>query len=126
MPGLGIPDRVIRGIVAARRVAVALVAVALLPAGAVWAAPEPPAPAAAELVPGVYQSGPVDTPDQVLAPQVYQPSCGGQAFHAVYDTIHTTVGSMGCVNLRLGDARELWDVLKAGDEMYVWGRRPGA
>jgi len=290
---------VIRGIVAARRVAVALVAAALLPAGAVWAAPEPPAPAAAELVPGVYQSGPVDTPDQVLAPQVYQPSVaedalepsdapegayalveyvpledavgrvacsaqagpyqrevegwlkltvdgeqsaadceairafqtqhgikpaigfagpvtwahmqflaardnpnaagkcpvrtgrvacvdldrqltwvqqgekvlfgpvpmrsgraeyptrtgshkiywrhknhlstlyntpmpyaqffsGGQAFHAVYDTIHTTVGSMGCVNLRLGDARELWDVLEAGDEVYVWGRRPGA
>jgi hypothetical protein len=290
---------VIRGIVAARRVAVALVAAALLPAGAVWAAPEPPAPAAAELVPGAYQSGPVDTPDQVLAPQVYQPSVaedalepsdapegayalveyvpledavgrvacsakagpyqrevegwlkltvdgeqsaadceairafqtqhgikpaigfagpvtwahmqflaarenpnaagkcpvrtgrvacvdldrqltwvqqgekvlfgpvpmrsgraeyptrtgshkiywrhknhvstlyntpmpyaqffsGGQAFHAVYDTIHTTVGSMGCVNLRLGDARELWDVLKAGDEVYVWGRRPGA
>lgn len=289
----------IRGIVAARRVAVALVAAALLPAGAVWAAPEPPAPAAAELVPGVYQSGPVDTPDQVLAPQVYQPSVaedalepsdapegayalveyvpledavgrvacsaqagpyqrevegwlkltvdgeqsaadceairafqtqhgikpaigfagpvtwahmqflaardnpnaagkcpvrtgrvacvdldrqltwvqqgekvlfgpvpmrsgraeyptrtgshkiywrhknhlstlyntpmpyaqffsGGQAFHAVYDTIHTTVGSMGCVNLRLGDARELWDVLEAGDEVYVWGRRPGA
>ncbi|MFD5710541.1 L,D-transpeptidase family protein [Streptomyces pharetrae] len=50
---------------------------------------------------------------------------GGQAFHAVYDTIHTTVGSMGCVNLRLQDARKLWDVLRTGDRVYVWGRRPG-
>ncbi|MFF4272986.1 L,D-transpeptidase family protein [Streptomyces sp. NPDC001536] len=51
---------------------------------------------------------------------------GGQAFHAVYDSIFTTVGSMGCVNLRLGDARKLWGVLKKGDRVYVWGRRPGA
>jgi hypothetical protein len=50
---------------------------------------------------------------------------GGQAFHAVYGSIHTTVGSMGCVNLRLGDARKLWGVLKTGDWVYVWGRRPG-
>ncbi|MES5816397.1 L,D-transpeptidase family protein [Streptomyces sp. RG80] len=51
---------------------------------------------------------------------------GGQAFHAVYGSIFTTVGSMGCVNLRLGDARELWGVLKKGDRVYVWGRRAGA
>ncbi|AWT44968.1 MULTISPECIES: L,D-transpeptidase [Streptomyces] len=51
---------------------------------------------------------------------------GGQAFHAVYGTIFTTVGSMGCVNLRLADARKLWDVLKKGDRVYVWGKRPGA
>ncbi|MGV9456324.1 L,D-transpeptidase family protein [Streptomyces sp. NPDC003635] len=50
---------------------------------------------------------------------------GGQAFHAVYGTIYTTVGSMGCVNLRLGDAKKLWGVLKKGDRVYVWGRRPG-
>jgi hypothetical protein len=50
---------------------------------------------------------------------------GGQAFHAVYGSIHTTVGSMGCVNLRLGDARKLWDVLKTRDWVYVWGRRSG-
>ncbi|MFE0672769.1 L,D-transpeptidase family protein [Streptomyces sp. NPDC058867] len=50
---------------------------------------------------------------------------GGQAFHAVYGTIYTTVGSMGCVNLRLGDARKLWDVLRNGDRVHVWGRRPG-
>ncbi|MDN3024612.1 L,D-transpeptidase [Streptomyces sp. S.PB5] len=50
---------------------------------------------------------------------------GGQAFHAVYGSIFTTVGSMGCVNLRLGDARKLWGVLKKGDRVYVWGRRAG-
>ncbi|MFE6482008.1 L,D-transpeptidase family protein [Streptomyces sp. NPDC057757] len=48
---------------------------------------------------------------------------GGQAFHAVYGSIHTTVGSWGCVNLRLADARKLWGVLKKGDRVYVWGRR---
>ncbi|WP_437075260.1 L,D-transpeptidase family protein [Streptomyces sp. enrichment culture] len=50
---------------------------------------------------------------------------GGQAFHAVYGTIFTTVGSMGCVNLRLGDAKKLWNVTRTGDRVYVWGRRPG-
>ncbi|MFH9547113.1 L,D-transpeptidase family protein [Streptomyces sp. NPDC051445] len=50
---------------------------------------------------------------------------GGQAFHAVYGSIHTTIGSMGCVNLTLGDARRLWGVLKKGDRVYVWGHRPG-
>ncbi|MFF4251119.1 L,D-transpeptidase family protein [Streptomyces sp. NPDC001663] len=51
---------------------------------------------------------------------------GGQAFHAVYGSIYTTVGSWGCVNLRLDDARQLWGVLKKGDQVYVWGSRPGA
>ena len=50
---------------------------------------------------------------------------GGQAFHAVYGSIFTTVGSWGCVNLTLPDARKLWNVLKKGDRVYVWGRRPG-
>ncbi|MEU6505429.1 L,D-transpeptidase family protein [Streptomyces sp. NPDC046942] len=50
---------------------------------------------------------------------------GGEAFHAVYGSIYTTVGSWGCVNLRLGDASTLWNVLKKGDHVYVWGRRPG-
>jgi len=48
---------------------------------------------------------------------------GGQAFHAVYESIHTTVGSMGCVNLTVPDARKLWGVLKKGDRVYVWGKR---
>ncbi|MEU8468408.1 L,D-transpeptidase [Streptomyces sp. NPDC029006] len=50
---------------------------------------------------------------------------GGQAFHAVHGSIHTTAGSMGCVNLRLADARTLWGVLKKGDRVFVWGRRAG-
>ncbi|MGW1166598.1 L,D-transpeptidase family protein [Streptomyces sp. NPDC002550] len=50
---------------------------------------------------------------------------GGEAFHAVYGSIYTTVGSYGCVNLTLGDAARLWDVLKKGDHVYVWGKRPG-
>ncbi|KOV59455.1 L,D-transpeptidase family protein [Streptomyces sp. MMG1121] len=50
---------------------------------------------------------------------------GGEAFHAVYGSIYTTVGSWGCVNLKLGDARTLWGVLRKGDHVYVWGRRPG-
>ncbi|GHH86147.1 hypothetical protein GCM10017771_21980 [Streptomyces capitiformicae] len=50
---------------------------------------------------------------------------GGQAFHAVYGSLYTEIGSMGCVNLRLADARALWGVLKKGDRVFVWGRRPG-
>jgi hypothetical protein len=51
---------------------------------------------------------------------------GGQAFHAVYGSIRTVGGSMGCVNLRLADARALWKVLRTRDHVYVWGRRPGS
>ncbi|MEU9386932.1 L,D-transpeptidase [Streptomyces sp. NPDC048279] len=50
---------------------------------------------------------------------------GGQAFHAVYGSLYTTVGSWGCVNLKLGDAKKLWGVLKKGDKVYVWGHRTG-
>ncbi|WP_338017558.1 L,D-transpeptidase [Streptomyces adustus] len=49
---------------------------------------------------------------------------GGEAFHAVYGSLYTTVGSWGCVNLTLGDARTLWGVLKQNDRVYVWGHRP--
>ncbi|MGW1063139.1 L,D-transpeptidase family protein [Streptomyces aureus] len=49
---------------------------------------------------------------------------GGQAFHAVRGSIRTVGGSMGCVNLRLADARGLWKALRTGDHVYVWGRRP--
>ncbi|MFF5482555.1 L,D-transpeptidase family protein [Streptomyces sp. NPDC012935] len=51
---------------------------------------------------------------------------GGQAFHGVYGNIFTEVGSMGCVNLRLDEARKLWGVLKNNDQVYVWGHRPEA
>ncbi|QOV36209.1 L,D-transpeptidase family protein [Streptomyces ferrugineus] len=49
---------------------------------------------------------------------------GGQAFHGVYGSIFTPVGSMGCVNMGLKEARKLWGVLKKGDRVYVWGHRP--
>ncbi|MGW2815250.1 L,D-transpeptidase family protein [Streptomyces sp. NPDC001415] len=50
---------------------------------------------------------------------------GGQAFHAIYHSVYTSVGSQGCVNLSLGDARKLWDALRQGDGVYVWGHRDG-
>ncbi|WP_369272880.1 L,D-transpeptidase family protein [Streptomyces sp. R11] len=51
---------------------------------------------------------------------------GGQAFHGVYGNIFTAVGSMGCVNLRLDEAKKLWGVLRNNDQVYVWGHRPEA
>ncbi|MER5208182.1 L,D-transpeptidase family protein [Streptomyces sp. NPDC002825] len=51
---------------------------------------------------------------------------GGQAFHAVYGQIATPGGSRGCVNLSHGNARKLWDVLRKGDRVYIWGKRPGS
>ncbi|MFD3536594.1 L,D-transpeptidase family protein [Streptomyces sp. NPDC058664] len=50
---------------------------------------------------------------------------GGQAFHAVYGQLATPTGSRGCVNLGYGGARKLWDVLRKGDRVYIWGKRPG-
>ncbi|MDG9716920.1 L,D-transpeptidase family protein [Streptomyces sp. DH24] len=50
---------------------------------------------------------------------------GGQAFHGIYGSVHARPGSMGCVNLRVRDARALWSVLRKGDRVYVWGRKPG-
>ncbi|MFI8519039.1 L,D-transpeptidase family protein [Streptomyces sp. NPDC085481] len=50
---------------------------------------------------------------------------GGQAFHAVYGQIATPGGSRGCVNLSHANARKLWDVLRKGDRVYIWGKRPG-
>ncbi|TXS50661.1 murein L,D-transpeptidase [Streptomyces sp. uw30] len=49
---------------------------------------------------------------------------GGQALHGVYGNIFSAVGSMGCVNLRIDEARKLWGLLKKGDRVYVWGHRP--
>lgn len=49
---------------------------------------------------------------------------GGQALHGVYDDLFTGAGSHGCVNLRYEDAEKLWKVLKRGDRLYIWGRKP--
>ncbi|MER7946223.1 L,D-transpeptidase [Streptomyces sp. NPDC096079] len=51
---------------------------------------------------------------------------GGQAFHAVYGQLATPGGSRGCVNLSHADARKLWGVLRKGDRVYIWGKRPGS
>ncbi|MFH8616889.1 L,D-transpeptidase [Streptomyces sp. NPDC017979] len=50
---------------------------------------------------------------------------GGQALHASYRPIFEDPGSHGCVNLRYDDAKALWNKLKLGDEVYVWGTRTG-
>ncbi|MFF5975826.1 L,D-transpeptidase family protein [Streptomyces sp. NPDC012769] len=49
---------------------------------------------------------------------------GGQAFHGVYGQIATPVGSRGCVNLSYANAKKLWDALRKGDRVYIWGKRP--
>lgn len=49
----------------------------------------------------------------------------GEALHGVYEDIFSGPGSHGCVNLTMTDARRVWDVLKKGDIVYVWGRKPG-
>ncbi|WP_199812881.1 MULTISPECIES: L,D-transpeptidase family protein [unclassified Streptomyces] len=49
----------------------------------------------------------------------------GQAIHGRHDSLYDGGGSAGCVNLKLKDARELWERLRLGDHVYVWGRKPG-
>ncbi|WP_245996344.1 L,D-transpeptidase [Streptomyces armeniacus] len=49
---------------------------------------------------------------------------GGQAIHGVYDDLYTTSGSHGCVNLEYQDAARLWKLLRQGDRVYSWGRKP--
>jgi hypothetical protein len=50
---------------------------------------------------------------------------GGQALHGRLDDLFDGGGSAGCVNLRLADARTLWDLLDVGDQIYIWGVKPG-
>lgn len=50
---------------------------------------------------------------------------GGQAFHGHPGELYDGGGSAGCVNLTVADAQRLWDVLHVGDDVYVWGRKPG-
>ncbi|MER7171303.1 L,D-transpeptidase family protein [Streptomyces mesophilus] len=51
---------------------------------------------------------------------------GGQAFHGRYRTIYYEPGSHGCVNLGYRDAERLWKVLRTGDAVFVFGRKPAA
>lgn len=50
---------------------------------------------------------------------------GGQAIHGRYDDLFDGGGSAGCVNLRLQDAKALWDSIGIGSQVFIWGRKPG-
>ncbi|WP_079277505.1 L,D-transpeptidase family protein [Streptomyces sp. CB03234] len=50
---------------------------------------------------------------------------GGQAFHSVTKSMYNPPGSRGCVNMRPADAKAYWNRLKNGDDVYVYGRKPG-
>lgn len=49
----------------------------------------------------------------------------GQALHGRYDPLFDGGGSAGCINLTLKDAKALWNLLRVGDQVYVWGTKPG-
>ncbi|WP_419996973.1 L,D-transpeptidase [Streptomyces boninensis] len=49
---------------------------------------------------------------------------GGQALHGTYSSVYKPPGSHGCVNLRFAESKALWKVLKKGDRVHVYGRRP--
>lgn len=50
---------------------------------------------------------------------------GGIAFHSVDKSMWNPPGSGGCVNMRSADAKAYWNMLKNGDDVYVYGRKPG-
>ncbi|GAA3492505.1 MULTISPECIES: L,D-transpeptidase family protein [Streptomyces] len=50
---------------------------------------------------------------------------GGIAFHAVGVSMSAPPGSHGCVNMRTGDAKKYWGLLKKGSNVFVYGRKPG-
>jgi lipoprotein-anchoring transpeptidase ErfK/SrfK len=50
---------------------------------------------------------------------------GGQAFHSVTKSMYNNPGSAGCVNMRPADAKAYWNLLRNGDDVYVYGRKPG-
>lgn len=49
---------------------------------------------------------------------------GGQAFHGTYSDLFKS-GSHGCVNMYAAHAKRLFNLLKIGDRVYVWGVKPG-
>lgn len=49
----------------------------------------------------------------------------GQALHSIAGSVWSPPGSHGCVNMRSGDAKKYWSLLKNGDDVYVYGRKPG-
>lgn len=49
---------------------------------------------------------------------------GGQALHGTRSDLFSS-GSGGCVNLAIGDAKRLYNLLVKGDRLYIWGTKPG-
>ncbi|MFD3539527.1 L,D-transpeptidase family protein [Streptomyces sp. NPDC058662] len=50
---------------------------------------------------------------------------GGIAFHATGRSMWNPPGSGGCVNMRPADAKAYWKLLGTGEDVYVYGRKPG-
>ncbi|MFD8589273.1 L,D-transpeptidase family protein [Streptomyces sp. NPDC059637] len=50
---------------------------------------------------------------------------GGQAFHSISGSVWSPPGSHGCVNMRPGDSQKYWELLRTGDDVFVYGRKPG-
>ncbi|MFI0508747.1 hypothetical protein RKD19_000829 [Streptomyces canus] len=50
---------------------------------------------------------------------------GGQAFHSVNLSMWNPPGSHGCTNMTPKDAKKYWSLLKKGDDVFVYGRKPG-
>ncbi|MBW5482339.1 L,D-transpeptidase family protein [Streptomyces bambusae] len=50
---------------------------------------------------------------------------GGIAFHSVDKSMWNPPGSGGCVNMTPTDAKAYWNLLRNGDDVYVYGRKPG-
>ncbi|MFE9255164.1 L,D-transpeptidase family protein [Streptomyces sp. NPDC006879] len=50
---------------------------------------------------------------------------GGQAFHSVTKSMWNPPGSGGCVNMTDKDAKAYWNLLRNGDDVFVYGRKPG-
>ncbi|MEU3027466.1 L,D-transpeptidase family protein [Streptomyces incarnatus] len=50
---------------------------------------------------------------------------GGEAFHSVGLSMWNPPGSHGCVNMTPKDAKKYWSLLRTGDDVFVYGRKPG-
>ncbi|MEV7416410.1 L,D-transpeptidase family protein [Streptomyces sp. NPDC089919] len=49
----------------------------------------------------------------------------GQAFHSTTKDMWNPPGSGGCVNMRPADAKAYWNLLSRGEDVFVYGRKPG-
>jgi hypothetical protein len=50
---------------------------------------------------------------------------GGEAIHGLNEPMSTPPGSHGCVNMNTWDAKKVWGILKQGDPVKIFGRKPG-